>query len=493
MSELLNTQRLRKLFFFFIISCCFSSAGFSNTHSAMKSSLENANNQFFSKVSKLDLDAETVLNAAQYAELSNSLRDAIIAYRPFSEGIPKYKFVSRPVNQSQLNKTLNALIYYTNAARLLMVTLSHQSLAAILSELPDEHSQVQRTFVRNLVSATQRQFRSGHTNNPNDYSTSNLNGHLYDVPAVFDNWRVTHRPQWLIDYIELTEHIIENRRFLSTRNYSDQAAKKAFYDIKAGFLYLTGKVALPKEYFISIPQINSIQPNLQPGDIAVIKHYYKLTNLAFNGDWSHGLIYLGSWNRMKNYFDNNRETSRYFAQLCRNERLRCSNFSTYLNASMPKVVQYYKTPSEYKGHSLPRVFLESLGEGVILSNIYDAILKDQLAIFRPKMSKLGKAQAILRSLRYVSREYDYSFTLHSRQQLVCTEIIFNAYSPGPGLSIPEFNWKTSIALGKPVVYATDIAETYIDQRNHRNPLLELIYYLKADERNSRAIQTNILQ
>lgn len=479
MSELLKTFSGKFLACCLLLSILPST--WANTYQNMASQLESANQQFFLKVRQLDLEPESVLSRVQYEVLSESLKTAILKYRPFQAQVPAQKFISKPVKQKDLKRALKAIIYYTNSARLLMLTLSHQALAAILSELADKHPEVQRSFVRGLVNSTQRQFQSAHKENQ-----TGAYGYLYDVTTVFSRWRISYRPQWLLDYMRQVREIIKKSRYLSSRYYTDRADKQFFYELKASLLYLTGKVALPKKYFISIEQVHQVHKNLLPGDLAFIKHHYKLTNLAFQGDWSHSLIYLGTWKQMSAYFDGDAQSIRYFTELCRRESLNCSNFSTYLKKALPEVVSYHQSPSGFRGHQLSRVFLESKGEGVILSNIYDGILKDQLAIIRPKMSRLAKAQAILEALKYVQRSYDYSFSLHTRQEQVCTEIIYNAYSPAPGLAIPDFKWRTSTTLGKPVVYATDLVNTYIKQRNEKNPKLELIYFLKANKKASQA-------
>lgn len=111
--------------------------------------------------------------------------------------------------------------------------------------------------------------------------------------------------------------IMKSPGLLSTKNFSNQPLKKIFYRLQSDLLFVTGKVSLPKNYFIKKSQINDIQQDLLPGDIAAIKHIYKLTNIAFHGDWSHGLLYLGSWKKLKWYFNRDKATNTYFKKICR--------------------------------------------------------------------------------------------------------------------------------------------------------------------------------
>ena len=65
---------------------------------------------------------------------------------------------------------------------------------------------------------------------------------------------------------------------------------------------------------------------------------------------------------------------------------------------------------------IPIQALESLRKGVVFSNIYDAIRKDKLVVFRPNLSKKDKAAAIAKAFQYVGVPYDYRFDLETEDK-----------------------------------------------------------------------------
>ena len=455
---------------------------------AMRSALEEANAAYFGVLNLIDSSNKPILGLEEYERASYALAYALHVYRVWGERISYETVVVLPRRQRDLDKVLHNLVYYTNAAQLLMVTLTHPGLAAVISEVAENTDVVPQSFVLRIIYRTQHSFR---TRVEDSSSPVQHYGSLFDAVTGFSSWRLQSRPQWLVDYINRAKAVMGQTQYLSSRRFTGEVHKEIFYGITSGLLFLTGKIALPKPYFITNNQIEQIYLHLEPGDIAVIKHLYKLTNVAFQGEWSHGLIFLDSWERMKNYFDSDSETNQYFRQKCREEGFSCTTFSSYLESAEPEAVEDHRALSKYRGHDVSRVVLESKGEGVIISNLYEGLKKDQLAVMRPRMSKKAKAISLLRALQFMRRPYDYGFSLHSRQRLVCTEIIYNAYSPGAGSGVPNFNWDISVVLGKPVNYATDIVKTFAQNYGTNQQRLDLLFFMKANEAEGRAHQSTV--
>lgn len=455
----------------------------------IRQDLERANLNVRQEIEHLGIESgETVLSPDQYKQIKKVLTETLITYHRFHSDLGRQNLVLSPRRQSDMAHLLKNLIYFTNSGLLFMTVLTQPNMSAVLSELQENNLPFNKRFVRNLIFKTRNHFSRPSSNSS---LSSRSSGNLYEAIDASDRWRIQSTPEWLSKYIDSAKQIIEYSRYLSLRNYTNLPHKRVFYQFKSAILFLTGKVALPKNYFIKNSDMVEIRKNLQPGDIATIKHFYKLTNLAFNGEWSHGVIYLGSWNKMSEYFNSDRETTMYFRSQCRALNLACDSFPTFLEEKLPNVVAYYKSKSTYRGHDIPRVALESKGEGVIISNIYDALKKDQLAVLRPHISKLAKAQAITKALEYVFLPYDYRFSLHSQKSLVCTEVIYNAYSPGAGPNLPDFEWEVSTTLGKPINYATDLIKTFANTYGNSSQKLDFVIFYKANLSNQTATPAGV--
>ncbi len=445
----------------------------------LKESLNREHSLLVQEFNRLNIrtnDNRQILQLDQYQGALAAIQSYVESLKPHENLFNLYP-PHNPRTQAQIDQTITLLILYVHTSEFLSVILPNRALATILSEYS---SQSDSQLIARMINKTKFHLQRDSQNNGQ---------RLYKSLERSSRWPITSVPNWLRDYINRAQNILQNPQVLNDRYFVDRPLLDFFYQLKAGILYQTGLISLPKRYFISYEQINEIQNNLLPGDIATIKHLYKLTNVAFQGEWSHGLIYLGSWNKFKNYFDRDRQTNRFFAQACQRERLDCHSYTSYLQKKLPRVISYYKDQmTQHHGHSLPRVVLESKGEGVIISNLYEGLLKDQLAIFRPKMSIKAKAKAIAlyTALQYVFRPYDYSFNFQSHGRLVCTEIIFNAYSSGVHSSIPHFNWEQSFLLGQPVVQATDIVKTFAQDYQNGSRKFDFLYFLKANTRQNTA-------
>ena len=94
-------------------------------------------------------------------------------------------------------------------------------------------------------------------------------------------------------------------------------------------------------------------------------------------------------------------------------------------------------PDAYARHTrrdggADRPVLEAVGEGVLFSPLEHAADADSLAVLRPRLSPADKAAALLRGFQYAGRPYDFDFDFRTDAALVCSELVYKAYEPGPG-------------------------------------------------------------
>ena len=84
------------------------------------------------------------------------------------------------------------------------------------------------------------------------------------------------------------------------------------------------------------------------------------------------------------------------------------------------------------GDATPRRTLEALSDGVVFTTLEHAAGADHVAALRPRLPVVEKAAALLRAFGYAGRPYDFNFDFRTDAALVCSELVYKAYEPGPG-------------------------------------------------------------
>ena len=110
---------------------------------------------------------------------------------------------------------------------------------------------------------------------------------------------------------------------------------------------------------------------------------------------------------------------------------------------------------------------------------------DYIAAMRPQLSKQDKLKAILAALTHYEKPYDFNFDFATDHALVCTELVWRSYRPGPdksGLSIPLVT-----IMGRKTFPANNFAELYAKEQGSDNPQLKFIYFLDGREKEKRAV------
>ena len=153
---------------------------------------------------------------------------------------------------------------------------------------------------------------------------------------------------------------------------------------------------------LSPSSINSdVRPKLQPGDILFTRRDGYLSNAFLPGNWGHAAMYLGSA-----------------------EELRALGDNPKLDATLTEVGYAGADKDGY-----PYAVIEAIGEGVRLSSLEFAIEANLLAVLRPKLSDQQKQDAALAALELNGTPYDFAFDVFSQDKIICTELVYRAYSP----------------------------------------------------------------
>jgi hypothetical protein len=250
--------------------------------------------------------------------------------------------------------------------------------------------------------------------------------------------------------------------------------KRSWYPAQAGVAEWAGDTRVRRHgsYLISPEQIDMLDPELEPGDILLSRKNWYLSNVGLPGFWPHAILYVGSPDKLKNFFDD-AEVNAWVEQVSGQKM----SFLDYLTRQQPAHGLKYLASQD--GHAF--TIIEAVSEGVLLNDLYHA--GDYLAALRPKRSKLAKAQAILAAFQYLDRPYDFDFDFTTDHALVCSEVTWRAWRPAigkEGLDIP-----TVSKAGRLTLPANEYARFYAQSNE-----LDFVAFLEAIEAEGKAVRSD---
>lgn len=161
----------------------------------------------------------------------------------------------------------------------------------------------------------------------------------------------------------------------------------------------------------------TILKKLKAGDILLEKTPFRLTDKLIPGHWGHVAIWLGTEPELK--------------------ALGIWNH--------PLVVPYQ--PLIKNG----QLVVEALRSGVEMSTLAKFMNVDDLAILRaPRLNTEQQKTVVLNALRQVGKQYDFNFDVESKNKIVCSELIYLAYT--------HREWLTEKMLGRHTISPDNIAQ-----------------------------------
>ena len=259
--------------------------------------------------------------------------------------------------------------------------------------------------------------------------------------------------------------------------------RRALYPAQKGFAESMGDTRTRRagEYLITEAQIAEMRPALHPGDIAMSRKNWYLSNLGLPGFWPHAILVLGPPETFVAYFDDPEVTDWVTEQAGRPMR-----FDAWLARSHPDAWRRYSAGEQDGEHHVNYEVLEAISEGVVF-NTWPHAAGDYLAVVRPQLSKVAKAQAIASAFGELDKPYDFNFDFASDHTLVCTELVWRAYRPAEdkeGLDIPLVT-----VAGRPTLPANELARLYAAQwetQNGGEHQLDFVWFWDTSEADQRA-------
>lgn len=268
-------------------------------------------------------------------------------------------------------------------------------------------------------------------------------------------------------------------------NAADVVRKSGFdawFPVQAGVAEWMGdtKVYRVQRNLISAIQASSLPARLEPGDILLERREWYVSNIGLPGFWPHAALYIGSAAERGSYFDTAEVRNWVRAQGEASGQFNRLLAARYANA-------HAEGEKPLNGHAA-RV-LEAVSEGVTFTSIEHTADADSFAALRPRVSRVEKAQALLRAYGYFGRPYDFNFDFRSDAALVCSELVYKSYEPGGGMHGLRF--PVSEVLGRLATSPNDIVRQFDEKSGTAAQQTDFVLFLDGQERAGRAVEAPV--
>jgi len=230
-------------------------------------------------------------------------------------------------------------------------------------------------------------------------------------------------------------------------------ASGGYYRASAVVSTLVGdtKIRQPRQgaALISDAQLAGLRPKLRPGDILLERRNWYLSNAFLPGYWPHSALYVGTM-----------------------EELRAMGLD-----KDPRVARHLGSFARRDAAGNEHVIIEAIGEGVVFTTAEHSIGgADSVAVLRPRLAPEQVREVIARAFGHVGKPYDFDFDFFSSDRLVCTELVYRAYSGYIDFPLVEI-------LGRKTLPALEIVRHWASPEGASQ--LEFVAFLDGDEAAGR--------
>jgi hypothetical protein len=237
------------------------------------------------------------------------------------------------------------------------------------------------------------------------------------------------------------------------------------------------RIGQPRAALVAPAQIAALPARLEVGDVLLERREWYLSNIGLPGFWPHTALYVGR-----------PEDRRALAEdagvqaWVREQGEPGGDLEALLRARHPAAYARALVPED--GH--PRRVLEAMSEGVVFTSLEHSAAADSVAALRPRIGPVEKAAALVRAFGYAGRPYDFDFDFRSDAALVCTELVYKAYEPAPGLA--GLRLPVPVVAGRPVLPANDVARHFDESYGSARQLFDFVLFLDGQERAGVAVE-----
>jgi uncharacterized protein YycO len=230
---------------------------------------------------------------------------------------------------------------------------------------------------------------------------------------------------------------------------------------------------------ISSDQIEMLRARLRPGDILYERREWHLSNMGLPGFWTHAALYVGTPEERRSYFSD-LETTAWVKSL----GIADGDLEDLLRKRYPEA--YAKATHPLEEAHMPRI-LEAIAEGVCFTSLEHSAAADSIGVLRPRLAKPEKARALLRAFHYSGRPYDFNFDFETDATLVCSEVVYKVYAPGPGMKGMDF--PITEVMGRKVSTPNNMVRQFAERFGTDDAQADLVVFLDGFEKERRAVES----
>lgn len=287
----------------------------------------------------------------------------------------------------------------------------------------------------------------------------------------------------------------------TSRQAKDLTAGMAFrlwFPVQKNVANAMGNVKVHRQdrFLIAPDQIRTVRTRLQPGDIGVTRKNWYLSNAGIPGFWPHAVLHLGTAEELAHFFED--EATRDWV---RSQDPEADTLPELLARRHPQAWANYSkeftvVEARARGIALGDIgeetvlrpsFIESIAPGVVFRLAEQTLAADFAAVLRPRVPKVELAIALERAFSHAGKPYDYNFDFTTDHQLVCSELVYKAYQPAPGIT--GLDLPLDAALGRPLLAPTRLIRLFDEQHDSDACLFDFVAFLDAREAEGRAFES----
>jgi hypothetical protein len=261
---------------------------------------------------------------------------------------------------------------------------------------------------------------------------------------------------------------------------------RTIFPVQKAFAEYMGdtRVARVGKPLIAPAQIDALLKKLEPGDVIFARQNWFLSNIGLPGFWPHAELYAGSAADLAKAFDEDAEVKTWVAA----QPEKVTKFTDLLARRYPEKWTAYSSGTDFQGHKPPRI-IEAISEGVSFTAVEHAFGVDYLGALRPRLSKGEKARAIEQGFKYQGRPYDFDFDFLSDSTLVCSEVVYKAYSPGADRKGLKLDLVTLV--GRRTLPPTEIIKAFDKEYDSKDRQFDFVAFLDGREKEKKAVEADV--
>jgi hypothetical protein len=276
-------------------------------------------------------------------------------------------------------------------------------------------------------------------------------------------------------YTYIITNIIATAGILA-HTYQDEVEGELFkgwFPIQMNVADAMGKVHVSMRHtnFITREQVHTMKESLHPGDILIERRNWHLSNVGIPGFWPHAALYLGTFDEINTYFLDQFPRDGY------------NNFIELIRDRNPIFYATYVSADE---NGDPYAVIEGQAPGIILQSLEKSAMADYVGVLRPRISKADTLNAVIRAIGNFGKPYDYNFDFETRDEIVCSELVYDAYLPHNGSS--GVNFELTLTSGRKMISPNSMVEKFYTEHGTTKQELDFVYFLDGNESLEKAFR-----